>query len=949
MRSALLIIQYTCIAALSVECAVIFSHMKNRLHAYLLLDCIALLVNNLGYLQEITSKTMDAYLASLKLSYSGRVWIAFFFMLFITELVKKKIPGFLVTLGCIAHVGIYVTILMLPEVKLYYTSMQFAVGGIFPRLSHENGIVYDVLIGLQIIYILYGLTILLMEIKKEKRKKEKRCLKVVLAATLSMVAFYNIQIFAVGKITDVYDVTMLGYFIGTIFMFYAIFRHDLLGMKEIARDFVVDRLSEGILAVDAQGSVSYYNEPMEKLFPTIKTSPEKVLKEVIRAEEFDENINKNDRIFIPEKNTLTYQGKTVGTLYALVDETEHFRYMAELEEQKAIADRANQAKSTFLANMSHEIRTPINAVIGMDEMILRESEEPQTRKYASDIMSAGNTLLSLINDILDLSKVEEGKMEIIPVQYELSSLINDLMNMVRARAEKKELQLEIHVDEHTPSLLYGDETRVRQCALNLLTNAVKYTEQGTVTLDISFEKKDDEHILLKICVRDTGIGIRDEDREKLFASFTRLEEERNRNIEGTGLGMNITVQLLELMGSQLEVESEYGQGSTFSFTVEQKVERWEEIGDFASRYEKSEEHVYRELFHAPEARILVVDDTEVNLSVIENLLKRTGLMIDTATSGKDALELAEEKIYDAIFLDHMMPDMDGIETLKRIRKNGKNTETPTVALTANAISGAREMYLEAGFTTYLSKPVDGEKLEKLLYKLLPSDKIESADSPLPERQTETKEVSTDTETVPEDVQLPPELTDIPELNVKEGVRNGGTPEGYLSILSVFYRTAAAKADELDTLYQKDDIPGYTIKVHALKSSARIVGAVSLSELAKSLEDAGNRDDREYLAAHHEELITMYRELEKKLAFLQPKEEPRSDLGDAEMREAYQTILEIAASMDFDLMDELMKDLEQYRLSTEDEERLKQIRALCLAMDWDGIQKSAEERLAQFGK
>ena len=387
------------------------------------------------------------------------------------------------------------------------------------------------------------------------------------------------------------------------------------------------------------------------------------------------------------------------------------------------AQRASEAKSSFLANMSHEIRTPINAILGMDEMILRESGERATLSYAGDIQAAGRTLLSLINDILDLSKVEEGKMEIIPVQYELGSLINDLVNMTRQRAESKGLRFKVHVDEHIPHLLVGDEIRIRQCVLNLLSNAVKYTEKGTVTLEVGYSRLNDKCILLSFRVSDTGIGMKQQDMDKLFAPFSRIEEERNRAIEGTGLGMSITKQLLALMGTWLEVKSEYGKGSTFAFSVNQPVVAWDELGAFAERVGGTQRNGYRERFHAPDAHILIVDDTVVNLTVMRGLLKKTKIRIDTAETGPDALVMAARRPYDLFFIDHMMPGMDGLETLREFRKLPGAEKTPCVALTANAVSGAREMYMEAGFSDYLSKPVDGGRLEDLLMRWLPPEKV----------------------------------------------------------------------------------------------------------------------------------------------------------------------------------------------------------------------------------
>lgn len=392
------------------------------------------------------------------------------------------------------------------------------------------------------------------------------------------------------------------------------------------------------------------------------------------------------------------------------------------------AQRASKAKSAFLAGMSHEIRTPINAVLGMNEMILREADDQEILSYASDIDQAGHTLLSLINDILDVSKIEEGRMEILPTEYELSSVIGDLVNMIRERAEKKHLELKVDVDGSIPHLLYGDEIRIKQIILNLLTNAVKYTEEGEVRFSIAHEQTAEKEILLKVTVADTGIGMKEEDLDRLFSPFARIDEKRNRSIEGTGLGMSIVKQLLALMDSRLEVQSVYGKGSEFSFVIRQRVVKWEPIGDFSARYavanKKREE--YHELFRAPAARILVVDDTEVNLTVMKNLLKRTEIRIDTALSGKEALQMIRDHTYDVVFIDHMMPDMDGIETLEHIR-NITDSIPVCIALTANAVSGAREMYLEAGFADYLSKPIDGKRLELMLKRYLPKDKLAETD------------------------------------------------------------------------------------------------------------------------------------------------------------------------------------------------------------------------------
>ncbi|MCR5301414.1 MAG: response regulator [Lachnospiraceae bacterium] len=408
----------------------------------------------------------------------------------------------------------------------------------------------------------------------------------------------------------------------------------------------------------------------------------------------------------------------------------------ELEEANVQLQSASEAKSKFLANMSHEIRTPINAVLGMDEMILRECTDKQILEYANDIDSAGHQLLSLVNDILDFSKIESGKMELHPVEYEMFSMMNDCYNMIFMRAKRKELVFVVENNPDIPAFLFGDEVRIRQIIMNLLTNAVKYTKDGSVRLRFDYRTVDEDNIDLIISVKDTGIGISKENQELLFNSFKRLDEQSNRNIEGTGLGLSITKKFTEMMGGVIEVESELYVGSTFTVTLPQKVADKATVGHFDERLNKKNELAKsgaedkkdkgkKEWITAPHARLLVVDDVKMNLNVVRLLLKNTGIQIDLAASGDECLKYTRMKRYDLILMDHMMPIMDGIEALHRIREQGDglNASTPVVALTANALVGAQEMYLEEGFASYLSKPVKAADLENCIVKMLPEDKI----------------------------------------------------------------------------------------------------------------------------------------------------------------------------------------------------------------------------------
>ncbi len=419
----------------------------------------------------------------------------------------------------------------------------------------------------------------------------------------------------------------------------------------------------------------------------------------------------------------------------------------DLKKAASAAAAADRAKSNFLARMSHEIRTPINAILGMNEMVLRENRDDAIEEYALNISSAGNTLLTLINEILDFSKIEDGKIEIIPVKYETASMIGDLVNIISDRAAGKGLSLELNIDPEIPAYMYGDDIRIKQIITNLLTNAVKYTEKGSVQLTVKQTEKNDDSddVTLYIEVRDTGIGIRDEDMEKLFDSFQRLDEQRNRNIEGTGLGIPITHNLLLMMGSHLDVSSVYGQGSSFSFTLRQKRIGDEKIGQFDIHHRAGLRRNAQERYlYAPDARILIVDDNKMNLKVASGLLKRTGIVPDTALSGKECIELVRKNKYHIIFMDHMMPDMDGVETYNRLRSDNLiGSDTTVIAMTANAVTGAMDTYLSYGFEGYISKPIASDKLEDELKKHLPENLVsyrcaEDKKSAKPEPEKESK-------------------------------------------------------------------------------------------------------------------------------------------------------------------------------------------------------------------
>ena len=625
----------------------------------------------------------------------------------------------------------------------------------------------------------------------------------------------------------------------------------------------------------------------------------------------------------------------------------------ELRKAKFAAEDANRAKSDFLANMSHEIRTPINAILGMDEMIIRESDNEQIMEYAGNINNAGKSLLTLVNDILDFSKIEAGKMDILPDEYRTSYFIADLSSMIAVRAHNKGLEFVVNADPTLPSVLYGDVDRVKQCALNILTNAVKYTEHGTVTFNVYYEKQSDSEILLNVSVSDTGIGIKSEDLEKLFSPFERVDKQRNRSIEGTGLGLSIVKKLLNIMGSKLEVRSEYGKGSTFSFKLSQGVRDWKDMGNFADSYRESvlTKSRYTALFRAPDVNVLVVDDTEMNLTVFEGLLKKTEIKIDSVLSGMEALEMVKKKRYDLIFIDHRMPVMDGIDTLKAMNtlEDNLNTGVPCVAFTANAGAGSREKYRSYGFDDYISKPVSPSELERIIIKYIPPDKVDVVEEGgLPD---DSPVVVTET-----DLAFADAYEKADKLSYNVALANCGSIEVLRDTAITFYKTIDDRLLRIRTAFENEDIDNYTIQVHSLKSSARIVGAVELSTKAEYLEKCGKENNLEEIRANTYALLRDYSDLKDIMesVILSVMENPsdeksgfQEDYHKESVRKEYitnfiQNVRDAAENFEFDAIMDNIRLLKEYKLTPELEEQLKRLSGAAENLEEDEVNEILSE-------
>jgi len=674
-----------------------------------------------------------------------------------------------------------------------------------------------------------------------------------------------------------------------------------------------------------------------------------------------ENVQKIDNINISVGNEIDELHNSIKhAAHFMVNYIDFIRQEQKLESELQIARQANLAKNSFLSNMSHELRTPINVILGMDEMILREyGDDENIRLYAGGIQMSGKTLLSLVNDILDFSRIESGKMEIIPVQYDLSSLVSDLYNMISVKAQEKQLLLDIIVDEKTPHLLYGDDIRLKQCILNLLTNAVKYTEKGKVTLSIGYENIDEKNILLKVKVTDTGIGMKKEEIDKLFTPFERLDERRNRTIEGTGLGMSIVSNLLSMMNSKLIVESEYGKGSTFSFAVIQHVIDSAAVGNVAKSFREFLSHKgkYHDAFTAPSAKILVVDDTSMNLTVMKSLLKSSLLNIDTATSGAECIEKVRENKYDVLFIDHRMPGMDGIETLHRLKNMGslnKSIDAPCIALTANAILGAREEYIGEGFDDYISKPVDVDKLNDILIKYIDDDKIHLYGS---DEYTFDKKNSINanaTSDSGDDDECFKNTTDELErfgkfvgLDIKEAIKNCQSPEILKSVIRDFWTGMNEKGELIEKYAKERDYENYTIQVHSLKSSARLIGAMKLSKDAEYLENCGSEKNAEEIDSKTPLLLALFYSYRDKLGAIfleEDKDRENLPLIDKDTFNQYMSgIIELAEAFDFDNAESAYNEMiGTYSIEESEKELVSEVGKKLRLVDRDGILEAKEK-------
>ena len=827
------------------------------------------LVQNVGYLLEVTAPTLEAAVTAVTVENVGSAFVPLCYCWFTYAYCYASPPKRL--LGVLGAINFFI----LPTVffnwnGLFYREFQWlATESGFHYISIAYGPLYALFMMTRIA-IPYALCIhtLVRAIRQRSDRRINRQYKTILFIStmpIIMLAAY------VCKLTKVFDLTPITLAISMSMVVIVVWSRRNYDFRRLAAEKVLESLGDGVIALDNHDRLISYNRAAAQIFvslPAHKLGEDIRVVEDFREEMLNENVpwsfSINGQYYeCHSKQILGENGRKQGCVILILDMTDVKAYINEIKRVRQQAEKANIAKSEFLANMSHEIRTPMNAIIGLNDIIMEESEDPAIYGHAKDVQSAAKNLLAIINDILDLSKVEAGKMELVYADYHLKTVVDEVVGMMDLAASKRGLIMKYECDRSLPCRYNGDEGRIKQILINILNNAVKFTKEGYVRAYVTGrpgEKEDEELITFR--VEDTGCGIRQEDLEKIFEDFRQVDAKRNRSVEGTGLGLAIVKHLVELMGGSINVESVYGEGTVVSFTIPQKIVDRRPISEAPELLPSEQERAVA--FSAPGVKVLLVDDNLVNRKVARGFLKSYAFDLTEAESGPEAIELVRQNRYDIIFMDHMMPVMDGIEAAEIIRRDcGENGTAPAIiALTANAMSGMRERFLEKGFQDFIAKPLDRRELGQLLARWVPEERQQQAQAG----------------------DAPPAATDLSAFRI-EGIDIDaasryyvGDEAGFEELLELYYMDGCRKRELLREL-AGSDIARYQVEVHGLKSASANIGAMDVSNMARAQENAASAGDTEFIARQFPNLMEHYEALLENIGRL--LERRRQDVPQAE--------------------------------------------------------------------
>lgn len=834
-----------------------------------------------------------------------------------------KIPQWVIHLLLVLNMGFYVMIATVDYHHLYYKDYWLA-----PSKANLNGYtleispapMYYVYMAFLLAEIMTTIGIIISSYCSQRSMPNKGKIHfLMIAAMLSPMLLLSLRIL---KILKGDDPTPLGILLSCIFMSIAVVKYGLFDPVKNAKNYIIDNLKEAVIVTDADHRFLFLNSMADKIITSINkeqgySTDDKIYAFIQGSQDF---FDWKDRHYQVEETVLKDNELIQGYMMTIVDVTKIIEQNHLMKRLVLQTEDANRAKTNFVSNMSHEIRTPMNSIVGITEILLRSRHSPKEQEYLLNIQSSGRVLLTIINDVLDCSKMEAGKMQLFDEPYDTCSLFHDLRISMENRIGHSGLELIYDIDQDIPCKLKGDMGRIRQVIINLVNNAIKYTEKGSVRFSVHVRQKNTDKVMLYYEVADTGIGIRKEDQKILFDAFQRVEMDRNRYVEGTGLGLTISQNLVNMMGGVIEVESEYGKGSRFFFTIEQTIIDPTPVS--AVNYNGQKDNVTEKeaecLFIAPEAHILLVDDNELNLVVAKELLKPLRMQIDTAENGLQAVKMVRGSQYDLVLMDHMMPVMDGIEAAKAIRAlpEDKYQKLPIIALTANAMVDARKEFLNAGMNGFVAKPIDFARICNQLKLWLPKDLVR--DVPKEEAKKLLADDLSDREIQPEDSQR--------GFSFEEGVNHCGSKAALMKTIRIFYRTIDSKADKIEQCLKEGLISDYVVEVHALKSSALLIGAVPLSEAAKELEGYGKQGKTELLEEKTPDLLAMYRDFKDILKPYADKEEAaRQEASNGEWCQALQQIHQCVEQFDLDGVDQIMEQLEEYQVPECIRESMDQLR------------------------